>query len=108
MAITIINNTTMIQEHKTERIDIRTTPTAKAILQLATSSAHKSVSEFLLDIGLRTAAESLTDRALFALDDEKWQQFQKSLDNLPKNRKKLEILLNNPSVFDCGSVKSKT
>lgn len=56
----------MMQEQKTERIDIRTTPTAKAILQQATASVHKSVSEFLLDIGLSTASETLADRKLFA------------------------------------------
>ena len=43
-----------VQEQKTERIDIRTTATAKAILQQTASSVHKSVSEFLLDIGLKS------------------------------------------------------
>jgi uncharacterized protein (DUF1778 family) len=89
-----------MQEQKTERIDIRTTPTAKAILQQAASSVHKSVSEFLLDIGLSTASETLADRKLFALSDKQWQQFQQALDQPSKERSKLKNLLTEPGVFD--------
>ncbi len=88
------------QEQKTERIDIRTTATAKAILQQAAASVHKSVSEFLLDIGLSHASETLADRTLFALNDEQWQQFQDALDSPPKENVRLKKLLNEPSVFD--------
>lgn len=90
----------MMQEQKTERIDIRTTPTAKAILQQAASSVHKSVSEFLLDIGLSTASETLADRKLFALSDEQWREFQRALDHPEKERLRLKKLLNAPGIFD--------
>ena len=89
-----------VQEQKTERLDIRTTATAKAILQQAASSVHKSVSEFLLDIGLSQAAETLADRKLFALNDEQWEEFQQALDSPPKDRPALKKLLNEPGVFD--------
>jgi uncharacterized protein (DUF1778 family) len=89
-----------IQEQKTERIDIRTTATAKAILQQAAASVHKSVSEFLLDTGLSMAADTLADRKLFALNDEQWELFQQALDSPAKERPKLKKLLNEPSVFD--------
>ncbi len=90
----------MMQEQKTERIDIRTTPTAKAILQQAASSVHKSVSEFLLDIGLSTASETLADRKLFALSDEQWREFERALDHPEKERPRLKKLLTTPGVFD--------
>jgi uncharacterized protein (DUF1778 family) len=90
----------MMQEQKTERIDIRTTPTAKAILQQAAASVHKSVSEFLLDIGLNTASETLAERKLFALSDEQWQLFQEALDAPSKERPGLKKLLTEPGVFD--------
>ena len=89
-----------VQEQKTERIDIRTTVTAKIILQQAAASVHKSVSEFLLDIGLSQAAETLADRKLFALNDEQWEQFQQALDRPPKEYPSLKKLLNEPGVFD--------
>ena len=89
-----------VQEQKTERIDIRTTATAKTILQQAAFSVHKSVSEYLLDIGLNAAANTLTDRKIFALNDEQWKQFQLALDSVPKDHLNLKKLINEPGVFD--------
>lgn len=88
------------QEQKSERIDIRTTPTAKAILQQAAASMHKSVSEFLLDSGLSKATETLADQRLFALNDKQWETFKKALDAPPEERPELKKLLQTPSVFD--------
>jgi len=89
-----------MQNQKTERIDIRTSATAKAILQQAAASVHKTVSEFLLDTGLTAASETLADRKLFALNDEQWDQFQQALDSPLKKRPALKKLLTEPSVFD--------
>ena len=36
---------------KSERIEVRTTPAMKALLQRAADSSHKSVTEFLLGSG---------------------------------------------------------
>lgn len=88
------------QEQKSERIDIRTTPTAKAILQQAAASVHKSVSEFLLDSGLSKATETLADQRLFVLNDEQWETFKKALDGPSEERPQLKKLLQTPSVFD--------
>jgi len=87
-------------EQKTERIDIRTTAAAKAILQQAATSAHKTVSEFLLDIGLRTATESLADRKIFPLNKEQWDLFQKTLDRPIKDNSKLLRLINEKTIFE--------
>ncbi len=89
-----------MQEQKTERIDIRASLTAKAVLQQAASSVNKTVSEFLLDTGLSAASEVLADRRVFALNDEQWNQFQKALDADPKDKPALEKLLSDRSVFD--------
>jgi uncharacterized protein (DUF1778 family) len=50
-----------MQRSKTERIDLRTSVTVKAVLQRAVASVNKSVSEFLLDSGLSAASETLAD-----------------------------------------------
>ena len=89
-----------MQEQKTERIDIRTSLTAKAVLQQAASSVNKTVSEFLLDTGLSAASEVLADRRVFALKDEQWNQFQEALDADPKDKPALEKLLSERGVFD--------
>ena len=36
---------------ESERIEVRTTPAMKALLQRAADSSHKSVTEFLLEAG---------------------------------------------------------
>ena len=89
-----------MQRSKKERIDIRTSGTVKAVLQQAAASVNKSVSEFLLDSGLSAASETLTDRKLFALNDEQWLQFQAVLDADPKDKPSLKRLLSEPSAFD--------
>ena len=89
-----------MQEQKTERIDIRTSFTAKAVLQQAASSVNKTVSEFLLDTGLSAASEVLADRRVFALNDEQWNQFQEVLDADPKDKPALKKLLADRGVFD--------
>jgi uncharacterized protein (DUF1778 family) len=85
---------------KTERIDVRATRAAKALLQSAAAAAHKNVSEFLLDAGLRAAAETLADRRVFALDEAKWRAFQAALDRPIRNKPRLAKLLAEPSVLE--------
>lgn len=86
---------------KSERIDIRTTQAVKRTLQQAAAVTHKTVSEFLLDSALTQAAEVLSDRRLFILDDAQWEAFLAALDEpttTPTPR--LERLLKQPSVLD--------
>ena len=62
-------------EPRSERIDIRTTPTVKRLLQQAASASHKHVSEFLLEQGVAAAAGTLADRRLFLLDEPAGKHF---------------------------------
>ena len=88
------------QEPKSERIDIRTTPSVKRALQDAAIVSSKTVSEFLLDSALTKAAEVLADRRLFLLDDEQWESFMAALDAPPQPMPRLEKLLREPSVLE--------
>jgi uncharacterized protein (DUF1778 family) len=87
-------------EPKSERIDIRTSPAAKKLLQQAAAASHKNVSEFLLEHGLMAASETLANRSLFVLNDEQWQTFQAALDRPTQDKPRLRHLLTEPSVFD--------
>ena len=69
-----------IAENKSERIEVRTTPNMKALLQRAAASSHKNVTEFLLEAGINAAEDALVDRRIFRLDDRQWQAFQAILD----------------------------
>ena len=63
---------TVIVEGRTEKLDLRLTPSAKAALQTAASVAKQSVSEFVLESALARAEESLPDRQRFGLNAEQW------------------------------------
>jgi uncharacterized protein (DUF1778 family) len=85
---------------KSERIELRTTETAKELLQRAAQFSQKSVSEFLLDAGLRAAEQTLADRRLFLLDTAQWEAFQEALERPVSEKPRLALLLQEPSVLE--------
>ena len=87
-------------DQKSERIDIRTTPNVKRLLQEAAVVANKTVTEFLLDSALAQAAEVLADRRLFLLDDKQWQEFMTALDAPPRPMPRMKRLLREPSILE--------
>ena len=89
-----------IAEAKSERIEVRTTPRMKALLQRAATAAHKSVTEFLLEAGMSAAEDALINRRLFRLDDEQWQLFQDALDRPVTEKPRLARLLAEKSVLE--------
>ena len=87
-------------EPKSERIDIRTTRMSKDLLQRAAAATHKNVSEFMLDVGLAAATETLADRRVFVLGDEQWDAFMAALDRPVQVKPRLAKLLSEPSVLE--------
>jgi len=83
----------MLPSSKTQRVDLRVSPAAKQMIQAAAQAQDKTVSEFLLDSGLASAAETLADRRLFILDDSRWAKFQAALDAPPRPRPRLARLM---------------
>jgi uncharacterized protein (DUF1778 family) len=80
-------------ETRSERVDLRMTPAAKQTLQRAAAVANKTLTEFLLDTGLSAALDTLADRRVFQLDEERWAQFMKELSAPPKSNPRLRKLL---------------
>ena len=89
-----------IAETKSERMEVRTTPSVKALLQRAAASAHKNVTEFLLEAGIKAAEDALADRRMFRLDDRRWKEFQNILDRPVVNKPRLARLLSEKSVLE--------
>lgn len=85
---------------KAERIDVRASAPVKRLLQEAARACHKNVSEFLLDAGVRAAAQTLADRRQFILDEAQWRAFQEALDRPVKAKPRLKKLLREPGVLD--------
>lgn len=88
-----------LSQSKTERIDVRTSASAKQLLQEAARTCHKNVSEFLLDAGVTAAAQMLADRRQFALGETQWQAFQAALDRPVRRKPHLKKLLRERGVL---------
>jgi len=82
---------TNLTEAKSERVDLRMTPTAKRNLQRAAAIANKSVSKFLLDSSLSAAFEALADRRVFQLEE--WAAFTAELCRPPRDNPRLRHLM---------------
>ena len=91
-------------ETRSEKLDLRLTPSAKRTLQTAAMAAHRSVSEFVLESALARAEETLPDRQRFGLSAAQWEAFQKALSAPPRPSRRFAKLLKQPSVFERGGV----
>jgi uncharacterized protein (DUF1778 family) len=80
-------------ETRSERVDVRMTPSAKRMLQQAAIVSHKTLTEFLIDSGIHAAQDTLADRRLFVLDEEQWREFNAALDAPPADNPRLRALL---------------
>lgn len=85
---------------RTEKLDLRLTPSAERVLQSAATAAQRSVSECVLESALARAEETLPDRQRVGLDAERWQAFLAALDAPPRPHPRLKKLLQTPSVFE--------
>jgi uncharacterized protein (DUF1778 family) len=89
---------------RSEKLDIRITPSTKRLLQTAAMAAHQSVSEFVIKSALSRAEETLPGRQHFGLDATQWEAFQAALDAPPRPTPRLAKLLQEPSVFERGTI----
>jgi uncharacterized protein (DUF1778 family) len=87
-------------EPKSERVDVRMTPSVKRTLQHAAAVKDKTLSEFLLDSSLTAAFETLADRRVFQLDEVQWAAFMAALDMPPKDNPRLRKLLRSRALWD--------
>ena len=85
---------------RSEKLDLRLTPGAKQTLQRAAAAAQRSVTDFVLESALASAAETLADRQSFQLDPEQWEVFVADLDAPPQVYPRLARLLQEPSVVE--------
>jgi uncharacterized protein (DUF1778 family) len=85
---------------RTEKLDLRLTPSAKRALQRAAQATHKTVSDFVLESALTRADSVLADRQVFRLDARRWKAFMDALDAPRRPRPRLAKLLSEPSILD--------
>lgn len=85
---------------RSEKLDLRLTPTAKQMLYTAAVAAHRSVSEFVLESAIARAEETLAERQRFGLNAEQWEAFMAALNAPPRPLPRLERLFQEPSIFE--------
>jgi uncharacterized protein (DUF1778 family) len=89
-----------VRPARSEKLDLRLTPQAKQTLVAAAASAHRSVSEFVLEGALKHAEETLADRRTFLLADAEWEEFVALLDAPPRVIPELSELLARPAPWE--------
>jgi uncharacterized protein (DUF1778 family) len=95
----------IMTERRTEKLDVRVSPAAKAKLQAAASAVHRSMSDFVMESALSRAEETLAERRVFGLNAEKWAAFQAALDAPARPLPRLHALLDEPGFFDSGAAR---
>lgn len=91
---------TDVAEARSERVDLRMTPSAKRMLQRAAALSNKTLTEFLVDRGLEAAVDALSDRRAFVLDEARWNAFQAALDASPAANPALDALLARKAAWE--------
>ena len=89
-----------VQERRSEKLDLRISPSAKARLQAAAAAMNRPVSEFVLESALVQADMALADRNEFLLDAATWQRFQDALDTPVRAMPRMKRLLSEPGILD--------
>jgi len=67
-----------MSETKSERIELRVTPSVKAMLTAAVQARHTTVSDFLLNHGIEAAEDAITPRIIY-VGEAGWETVQKLL-----------------------------
>ena len=90
---------TAVATSKSERIDVRASLPVKLLLQEAARTAHKNVSEFMLDAAIVAANQMLADRQRFELPAQQWEAFEAALNQPVSVKPKLKKLLSEPGLL---------
>jgi uncharacterized protein (DUF1778 family) len=91
------------RHQRDSRLNLRTSSRQDDLIRRAASALDKSVTDFVLESATAQAERVLTDRRWFALDDERWAEFEALLDAPAPAMPKLRALLTAPTVFDSAS-----
>jgi uncharacterized protein (DUF1778 family) len=87
-------------DSRSERVDLRMTPSAKQTLMQAASATNKTLTEFLIDSGLRAAYNTLANRRTFVLDETRWDEFMAALDAPLADNPRLRALLHRKPAWE--------
>jgi uncharacterized protein (DUF1778 family) len=90
---------------RSEKLDLRLTPSAKQKLQAAARQKERSLTDFVVQSALDKADEILADQRVFFMNEAQWEKFQAALDAPPKDIPALRKLMMEPSTVEASQKK---
>lgn len=85
---------------RTERLNLRTTPADKRLLETAASREHTDVTDFILESARARAEDVLAEERHFDLPPDRWKAFVSALDRPVRVKPRLRKLLTEPRVLE--------
>jgi uncharacterized protein (DUF1778 family) len=85
---------------KTERLNLRLTPSQDAVLRQAAASRGESTSDYVLRHAVEAAEADLADRRVFVVRDEAWDELQRLLSAPSSLPAAMTELLDTPSALE--------
>ncbi len=81
---------------RSDRIDVRTNPEVKSIIERAAQLNHKTISAYILESALQKAREDIRETEKISLTEAERETFFAALMNPPAPNTALKSLLTNP------------
>ena len=82
---------------RSDRIDVRTNPEVKSIIERAALLSHKSISAYILESALQKAQEDIQETERLQLSVAERDSFYAALENPPEPNEALKALLTGTS-----------
>jgi uncharacterized protein (DUF1778 family) len=87
---------------KTRRWSLRVTPAQDTIVRSVLKATGMSLNEYVVGCAVAAAADDLTDRRVFAVSPQVWEELQQVLNRPPSAKPRIAALLAEPSILDSG------
>ena len=81
------------------RINLRASARQEQLLKHAAAATDRTMTDFVLESAVTEAERVLADRRWFLIDDERWEEFQRLLDQPARDLPRLRTLLATPPPF---------
>jgi len=85
---------------KSERWNLRVTPTQNTIVRRALETTGMSLNEYVVSRTVAAATDDLADRQIFVLEPPAWDELQGILNRPPAPKPAITALLSEPSTRD--------
>ncbi len=85
---------------KSERLNLRLTPSQDTVLRRAADAHGEPVSDYVLRHAVQAAEADLADRRVFVVDEAAWHELEQLLDRPPRPAAKLRRLLAERSALE--------